>query len=83
MKEPATCDKTYKFYFTLLKNTTYIDFGREKEIEKLLDRYLKFYSSGSTLSDHPILVEDNANRLLGFLGNIVKGDHDHLIEVTA
>ena len=67
----------------LLKNTTYIDFGREKEIEKLLDRYLKFYLSGSTLSDHPILVEDNTNRLLGFLGNIVKGDHDHLIEVTA
>ena len=67
----------------MLKNTTYIDFGREKEIEKLLDRYLKFYLSGSTLSDHPILVEDNTNRLLGFLGNIVKGDHDHLIEVTA
>ena len=67
----------------MLKNTTYIDFGREKEIEKLLERYLKFYLSGSTLSDHPILVEDNTNRLLGFLGNIVKGDHDHLIEVTA
>ena len=67
----------------MLKNTTYTDFGREKEIEKLLDRYLKFYLSGSTLSDHSILVEDNTNRLLGFLGNIVKGDHDHLIEVTA
>lgn len=68
----------------MLKNTTYIDFGREKEIEKLLERYLKFYLSGSTLSDHSILVEDrNTNRLLGFLGNIVKGDHDHLIEVTA
>ena len=67
----------------MLKNTTYIDFGREKEIEKLLDRYLKFYLSGSTLSDHSILVEDNTNRLLGFLGNIVKGDHDHLTEVTA
>ena len=67
----------------LLKNTTYIDFGREKEIEKLLDRFLKFYLSGFTLSENPILVEDNINRLLGFLGNIVKGDHDHLIEVTA
>lgn len=67
----------------MLKNTTYTDFGREKEIEKLLDRYLKFYLSGSTLSDHSILVEDNTNRLLGFLGNIVKGDHDHLTEVTA
>ena len=67
----------------MLKNTTYIDFGREKEIEKLLDRFLKFYLSGSTLSENPILVEDNTNRLLGFLGNIVKGDHDHLIEVTA
>ena len=67
----------------MLKNTTYIDFEREKEIEKLRNRFLKFYLSGSTLSDHPILVEDNTNRLLGFLGNIVKGDHDHLIEVTA
>ena len=72
-----------RFTKNLLKNTTYIDFGREKEIEKLLDRYLKFYLSGSTLSDHPILVEDNINRLLGFLKIIVKGDHDHLIEVTA
>ena len=52
-------------------------------IEKLPNRFLKFYLSGSTLSDHSILVEDNTNRLLGFLGNIVKGDHDHLIEVTA
>lgn len=68
----------------MLKNTTYIDFEREKEIEKLRNRFLKFYLSGSTLSDHSILVEDrNTNRLLGFLGNIVKGDHDHLIEVTA
>ena len=28
------------------KITTYIDFGREKEIEKLPNRFLKFYLSG-------------------------------------